>query len=177
MGLTDSYPSNLEYLSPKDLIALEMRSVEWRWKIKSRTHRLSQVHGDFHPWNLLFREGTDFTALDRSRGEWGEPADDVSSMTVNYLFYALQQAEDFTGPFQTLWKTFFDRYLKRTGDVELLDVIQPFFTWRALVVASPLWYPNLPSTVRQKLLSFAKNVLEEERFDPDDVQPLLDLRR
>ena len=35
------------------------------------------MHGDFHPWNLLFREGVEFSVLDRSRGEWGEPADDV----------------------------------------------------------------------------------------------------
>ena len=33
--------------------------------------------------DVMFREGTDFTVLDRSRGEWGEAADDVSAMTIN----------------------------------------------------------------------------------------------
>lgn len=177
MGLLDSYPSNLGYIGPRDLLALEKRSIEWRWRIKSRSHRLSQVHGDFHPWNLLFREGIDFTALDRSRGEWGEPADDVSCMTANYLFYALQQAGHFRGPFQRLWKAFFDRYLERTGDNELFEVIQPFYTWRALVIASPIWYPNLELSVRMNLLNFARNVLEIERFDPDDIDGLLEPRR
>jgi len=55
-------------------------------RIGSWAHRLSQVHGDFHPWNVLFREGVDFTVLDRSRGERGEPADDVTAMTINYIF-------------------------------------------------------------------------------------------
>jgi hypothetical protein len=90
MGLTDSYPSGLPYVSEADLLQIEKRCVEWRWKLKRFTHRLAQVHGDYHPWNILFRKGADFTVLDRSRGEWGDPADDVSSLTVNYLFYSLQ---------------------------------------------------------------------------------------
>jgi aminoglycoside phosphotransferase family enzyme len=32
-------------------------------------------------------------------------------------------------------------YLKKTGDSEILEVVQPFYAWRALVVASPIWYP------------------------------------
>jgi hypothetical protein len=174
MGLTDSYPQNLDYIRPKDLLAIEQRCVEWRWKVKFRTSRLAQVHGDFHPWNILFREGTDFTALDRSRGEWGEPADDVSSMTINYLFYALQHRGALEGPFQELWKTFFDRYLDATGDKEMMEVIQPFYTWRALVVASPIWYPNLSLEVRRKLLNFARNILETTVFDPEDIANLLE---
>ncbi|RJS89015.1 aminoglycoside phosphotransferase family protein [Candidatus Bathyarchaeota archaeon] len=173
MGLTDSYPQDLDYIRPSDLMAIERRCIEWRWRIKGRTHRLSQVHGDFHPWNILFREGTDFTVLDRSRGEWGEPADDVSSMTINYLFYALRDRGTVTGPFQRLWRTFWDRYLDATGDEELLEVIQPFYTWRALVIASPLWYPNLSLGVRRGLLNFARNVLEVDVFDPEGVEPLL----
>jgi aminoglycoside phosphotransferase (APT) family kinase protein len=44
------------------------------------------VHGDFHPWNILFQNDCDFAVLDRSRGEWGDPADDVAPLTINYLF-------------------------------------------------------------------------------------------
>lgn len=80
MGLLDSYPPELRISSEAYLIGVEQDSIAWRWRLKKKTHRLSQVHGDFHPWNVLFREGTDFTVLDRSRGEWGEPADDVAAM-------------------------------------------------------------------------------------------------
>ena len=83
MGLVDSYPPRFDFITPGLLEGLEHRCLAWRWRLKDRTHRLRQVHGDFHPWNLLFREGTDFTALDRSRGEWGEPADDVTCLTTN----------------------------------------------------------------------------------------------
>jgi streptomycin 6-kinase len=127
------------------------------------------VHGDFHPWNVLFREGTDFTVLDRSRGEWGEPADDVAAMTINYIFYSLQRYERLSGVFERLFNVFWNNYLGKTDDSEILEVIQPFYAWRGLVVASPVWYPTLKKSIRVKLLNFVKNVLQAERFDLDGV--------
>ena len=174
MGLTDSYPDSLDYAPWSLLEEVEKMCVEWRWRLKRKTHRLSQVHGDFHPWNVLFREGTDFTVLDRSRGEWGEPADDVTSMTVNYIFYSLQAYGRLEGPFERLFKTFWETYLDLTGDEEMLEAVQPFYAWRGLVVASPIWYPNLPRDVRVKLFNFIKNVLKTERFDLDRVNELLE---
>lgn len=169
MGLMDSYPRNLPYISEKDLCEIEKKCVDWRWRLKHMTHRLCQVHGDYHPWNILFREGVDFTILDRSRGEWGEPADDVSALTINYLFYSLQAFGELSGPFETLWKLFWKNYLDRTGDEEILTVIQPYFAWRGLVVASPVWYPSLPLNVRTKLFNFIKKVLKNDTFDIMEV--------
>jgi hypothetical protein len=174
MGLLDSYPSGDDSIVEPDLVGIETNCVTWRWRLKHRTHRLRQVHGDFHPWNVVFREGTDFTVLDRSRGEWGEPADDVSAMTINYVFYSLQKYGKLTGIFERLFRLFWDEYLKRTRDQELLEVIQPFYAWRGLVVASPVWYPHLENKVRAKLLSFVKNVLSCERFDPTRVNSYLE---
>lgn len=166
MGLIDSYPSGLSYITESELCEIEERCVQWRWRIKGKTHRCSQVHGDFHPWNILFRNGADFSALDRSRGEWGEPADDVSAMSINYIFYALRMHGHLTGPFETLFNLFWENYLDKSGDEEILKAIQPFYAWRALVIASPLWYPNLHLKTRTALFSFVKNVLEAEIFDP-----------
>ncbi len=169
MGLLDSYPPGLGFAKKSFLIGVERRSVAWRWRLKQRSHRLSQVHGDFHPWNVLFREGIDFTVLDRSRGEWGEPADDVAAMTINYLFYSLQRYERLSGVFERLFKMFWNNYLDKTEDNEILEVIQPFYAWRGLVVASPVWYPKLKKSIRVKLLNLVKNVLHVERFDLDRV--------
>ena len=160
-GVADSYPPGREVLEK-----IEHLCVAWRWKLKLRTHRLRQVHGDFHPWNILFRDGADFTALDRSRGEWGEAADDVTCLTLNYLFFSLQRSGRLEGSFETLWLRFWDRYAERSGDREILEVAAPFFAWRALVMANPVWYPALDEALRRKMLDFALNVLAEERFDP-----------
>ena len=169
MGLIDSYPSGLSYIDEKDLAEIEKKCLEWRWRLKKKTHRCSRVHGDFHPWNVLFREDTDFTVIDRSRGEWGEPADDTSAMSINYIFYSLQTYGELTGPFRTLFDQFWENYLNKTGDEEMLTVIQPYYAWRGLVVASPLWYPNLTLNVRLGLFSFIKNVLETEKLDLKDI--------
>ncbi len=164
-GIVDGYPE-AGPVAANELQDIERRCLDWRWRLKRRTHRLRQVHGDFHPWNILFRSGADFTALDRSRGEWGEPADDVACLTLNYLFFSLQRSGRLEGAFETLFSRFWNRYLERSGDRELLDVVAPFFAFRGLVVANPLWYPALPDSVRRKLLDFVHAVLDAGRFDP-----------
>ena len=60
MGLTDSYPDRYEFISADLLRGIEEACNRWRWRLRAETQRLSQVHGDFHPWNVLFRKGTNF---------------------------------------------------------------------------------------------------------------------
>ncbi len=163
-GVADSYPDHPEMNAL--LAGIEHRCLDWRWKLKRRTHRLRQVHGDFHPWNILFRDGADFSVLDRSRGEWGEAADDVTCLALNYLFFSLQRSGRLEGGFERLWRRFWERYLERSGDAEILEVAAPFFAFRGLVMANPLWYPALDTALRQKMLRFVAAVLGEARFDP-----------
>lgn len=172
-GLTDSYPRGLKYVDEKYFVEMEKSCVEWRWRLKTKPHRLSQVHGDFHPWNIMFREGADFTVLDRSRGEFGEPADDLAALTVNYIFYSLQEFGELAGPFEKLFALFWKNYLDRTGDDEVLQVVQPFYAWRSIVLASPLWYPNLSEDVRRKIFRFTRNTLKSKEFDIEDVNSYL----
>jgi len=165
MGIADSYPQNSSV--PASLIEkVEHLGVSWRWRLKDFAHRLSQVHGDFHPWNILFRSGIDFSLLDRSRGEYGDPADDVTSLTLNFLFFSLQRSGRLEGGLETLFLRFWDRYLEKSGDPEILQVAAPFFAFRGLVIANPVWYPSIADTVRQKILAFIVAVLESDHFDP-----------
>jgi len=173
MGIIDNYPQAFDFIDQSLLRRIEEACLAWRWRIKNKSHRLCQVHGDFHPWNILFREAADFTVLDRSRGEWGEPADDVATMTINYLFFSLQRSGRFEGEFERLFRRFWDAYLARTGDREMLGVIAPFYAWRGLVVASPVWYPHLSSEVRQSLFRFIESVLSADAFDPNCVERYL----
>ena len=173
LGLTDSYPKDHEWIKPSMLLSIEKKCIEWKWKNKYKVHRLSRVHGDFHPFNVLFREGTDFTVLDRSRGEYGEPADDIAAMSINYIFWSLMHKGEFNQPFKTLWDTFFSTYLEDSHDNELLEVIPPYLCWRALVVGSPVWY-RIDENVRKSLISFAYNILEEERLNWKNINHLLE---
>jgi len=172
-GLTDAYPHPYEHFPEQRFVRLEQKLIEWRWKLKKYTHRLSDVHGDFHPWNVLVRDGGEFSVLDRSRGRWGEPADDVSTMTCNYLLYSLYTGPRLSGDFEKLYRTLWDTYLDKTGDLEMLQVIAPFYVFRGLVIASPQWYPGHPLEVRQALFRFLENILEEDVFDYKDINKYL----
>jgi aminoglycoside phosphotransferase (APT) family kinase protein len=178
MGILDSYPHPFPLLPAADCEEIERGCVSWRWRLRGRAHRLSRVHGDFHPWNLLFREGEEFSVLDRSRGEWGEPADDVSALAINYLFFGLRRsaATGATGaaePLLTLFGDFLDTYLARSADRELLEVLPPFFAFRALVIAHPRWYPSLADRTRAALVDFARAMAGPEPFDAGRLPALL----
>ena len=176
MGLTDSYPQACAYVDRGQLIEIEGAVNQWRWRLKPFCHRLRQVHGDFHPFNVLFESGTNFCVLDRSRGAWGEPADDVSCMTINYLFFSLQRSHTFDGPFRELHDLFWKIYFQHLLVEEMLSVIQPWFAWRALVLASPVWYPDLSDETRRIIIHFACNVLSSDSYDYQQPQSYFEAR-
>ncbi|KAF0233707.1 MAG: hypothetical protein FD177_1491 [Desulfovibrionaceae bacterium] len=179
-GLVDAYPYPYDKFSPERFLALEKRIIDWRWKLRRYTHRLSVVHGDFHPWNTLVREENgryEFSVLDRSRGEYGEPADDVATMSLNFVLFGLYGQSGkprLKGAFEKLYVSFWEEYLERTGDEEILEVIAPFYVFRGLVIASPQWYPHHPEPVREGLLRFLERVLEEDKFDWRGINKYLD---
>jgi len=174
MGILDSYPHPYPLLPPAACEAIERAAVSWRWRLRGRAHRLARAHGDFHPWNLLFRDGTDFSVLDRSRGEWGEPADDVTALGVNYLFFGLrksarQETSGVAEPFRTLFEAFLDAYQAEARDAGLAEAMPPFFAFRALVIAHPRWYPTLGDGTRTALFDFAHRMAAADRFDVSDL--------
>lgn len=172
MGVVDSaYPQDFPYMDK--LREVECRAVEWRWRLKRYYHRLSQVHGDYHPFNIWFKENNELVVLDRSRGEWGEPADDVTCILTNYLWFSLLSTGKFTGVFADMFRDFLKKYVDKTGDEELLRVCQPWFSFRAIVIASPLFYPDNPEGVRRSLLNFAVNIMDVDVFSVDIINDLL----
>ena len=173
MGVIDSYPDpqTLSWVTREELAMIEVKAVEWRNRVKYLTHRLSRIHGDFHPFgNIRFREDDALMALDLSREEFGEPADDVATLAMNYIFISLWHFNDLIEPFEELLNLFFHRYLDMTGDKEILRVIAPFYAFRGLVVIHPLYYPVMENEKRRKVLNFINNVLDADAFNPDVVK-------
>ena len=151
-GLVDSYPAGV--VPAARLRALEEAALAWRWKLRDQTRRLRRTHGDFHPFNIVFGD-RGVTLLDASRGSEGDPADDVACLTINYVFFRTP----------ALWDAFWRTYL--AGDAcDVLAAVAPFYAWRALVLASPLWYPHLAAEDRERILAFAERALAADRFDP-----------
>jgi Ser/Thr protein kinase RdoA (MazF antagonist) len=165
-GLCDAYADDVPAAPRARIEALERACLEWRFRLRRRTDRLRRTHGDFHPFNVVFGEGTELAVLDASRGCEGDPADDVACMALNYLFFAVgRPGARGAGPV-ALWTRFWETYLEASGGDAVLDAVAPFLAWRSLVVASPVWYPHVGADERDRVLRLAERALAAERFDP-----------
>jgi aminoglycoside phosphotransferase (APT) family kinase protein len=170
-GIVDAYRGDVPGAPAARLRELERGCLEWRWRLRARSERLRRTHGDFHPFNLVFSEGTRFTALDASRGCKGDPADDVTALAINYVFFGLQSPPAWRRGFAPLWRRFWQVYLDAAGDAAL-ESAPPFLAWRALVLGCPRFYPDLPPPARDALLSFAARALAADAFDPRSAEAL-----
>lgn len=172
MGVLDTYPENLKWTNRDEFVDIINKAVKFREGIKDLSHRLTRIHGDFHPGNIIF-ENNNFKVLDASRELWGEPADDLTCLTVNYIWYAVQQTGKFDGIFKELFDICWNNYMEKTKDNELNKVAPLFFAFRSIVVAHPLFFPNQTDETRRKMFNFAKNILDEKEFNVNKINKYL----
>ncbi len=166
MGVFDSYPDGV--LSYDEMAEIEKLCINWRAKLKPLHKRLCMIHGDFHPGNIWFKNG-DFVLLDRSRGRWGDAADDVADLSINFIFFSIKNHNIIEGAYLEAFNLFFRKYMEQSGDREILTVLAPFFAFRGAVVANPRFYPEVTEKQRNLIFSFVINVLSAGHFDPERV--------
>lgn len=173
-GMVDGYGPGAPAAPAARLRAIEERCLAFRWKLRGREARLSRTHGDFHPFNVVFEEGDGarFTLLDASRGCKGDPADDVTAMAVNFVFFAIDRRACWAKGLGPLWRRFWEVYLAGSADRGLLEVAAPWLAWRCLVVCCPRFYPGLPAGARDAILGLAERALDAPRFDPSWAEEL-----
>lgn len=170
MGVFDTYPEKT--LSYDRMAEVEKLSIDWRYRLRNRHKRLSQIHGDFHPGNIWFSDHG-FVVLDRSRGPYGDPADDITALTINYIFYSIMHHGRMVRVFRDALVLFYNEYIKITGDREIKEVVQPFYAFRASVVGNPVFYPELSKERREIIFRFMVNVLKVDVFEPEDIESYL----
>jgi len=167
MGVFDTYPDGL--LTYEEMAEIEKKCVNWRALLKPKYERLCQVHGDFHPGNIWFQNNRDFVLLDRSRGPWGDAADDVTALTINYIFFSICNYGRLEGAYSEALSLFYDKYISQSGDDELVKVVAPFYAFRGAVVANPVFYPDVSDENRHRIIHFVNAVLDDDTFRIDKI--------
>jgi hypothetical protein len=114
-----------------------------------------------------------FKLLDASRGGVGDPADDLTAMAINYVFFAVEHPGAWRAGLGPLWRTFLEAYLSAADDEEVHETAPPFLAWRGLVVASPRFYPGLSASARDAILCFVERVLDRGFLSVDDADEVL----
>ncbi|MDX2052614.1 MAG: phosphotransferase [Polyangiaceae bacterium] len=171
-GMLDGFSENIPGAPSELLFEIEGLCLGWRARLKMKHERLARIHGDFHPFNIVFRSDGSLVLLDASRGSVGDAADDLAALSVNYIFFALEHPTRWPKVFRPLWHHFFQTYLNATGDQEVLAVLPLFLAWRGLVVTNPKWYPGLPAVARERVLWFIRNTLLGHSFDVSQADQL-----
>lgn len=175
LEVLDTYPT--EYLEKtrrewNRILQLSLR----QWELaRQLTHRTAEIHGDFHPGNILF-DGDRMTLLDRSRGMMGEPADDLTAFLVNPILYSVADTGKLSQEFKRMFKLFWDNYITKTGDTEVTKIMGVFFAFRVAVVCNPVFYPDSffgsaqrADAARKSMMNFARNVLTDSEFRLDKL--------
>lgn len=175
VGVVDTYPDDFSFISKEKLTDIICKATGFREKVKDTPFVPCRMHGDFHPANILF-SGSKFTVLDASREVYGDPADDVTTMAINYIWFAVMQSGSFSGPFERLFRAFWDNYMKKAGSEHILRTAGVYFAFRGVVVAHPVFYQAQSDDTRRKMMAFVEGVLSEEKFDPDRINEYLELK-
>ena len=186
MGVIDTFPKKLDFVSNQELVEIVKKMVEWWEKIKYSHQRLTVVHGDFYPGNIWF-DGGKLVVLDRSRFRYGEPADDTTALMSNIINYSVLAFGEFKDPFKELLELFFMEYFKKRNDPEMFKVSPLFYTFRALVCIHPLFYNaewlknhgfdeeriQSLNESKRKIINFTKNILNEDEFNIKKINSYL----
>lgn len=175
LGILDMHPDDAFHIFEKEWMAIIKKSMHFWHRARGMHHRLCEIHADFHPGNLWFDHGK-LTVLDRARGRFGEPADDISAFTINPIMYALTTEKNFSGPFKDIFDTFWNNYFQKTQDKEMRKIIAPYYAFRIAVVTNPLFYNDdffggkeQAYLARKKLIYFALRTLDEKEFNPSKI--------
>ena len=164
IGVFDTYPDKISFAKEKEVTDIIKKSVELREKLKYNCQRLCRIHGDFHPGNILW-DKKGLIVMDASRELYGDPADDLTSMAINYIWFSLMHKGNFSGYFKELFDIFWGNYIRKTKDYEINKIAPLFFSFRGIVVAHPLFYKDQTNETRRKIFNFINNILDGKRFD------------
>jgi len=186
MGVIDTFPKKLDFTTNQELLEIVKKMVEWWEKIRYKNERLTVVHGDFYPGNIWF-DNEKLVIFDRSRFRYGEPADDTTCLTMNFINYSVLAFDEFKKPFKELLELFFMEYFKKRNDQEMFKVSPLFYAFRALVCIHPLFYDaewlkkhgfgeeriKLLNESKRKIINFTKNILNEDEFNIKKINSYL----
>ncbi len=168
VGVIDTYPDGYRFVSRKEMDDLICMASVFREHVKDTPYIPCRIHGDFHPGNIMF-EGSKIRLLDASREVFGDPADDVICLAMNYIWFAVMQTGRFEGPFKRLFDAFWSAYFGRTRDRYIARTAGVHMAFRAVVVAHPVFYRDQTDAVRRKMIKLTKRVLKSGKFVPSRI--------
>jgi hypothetical protein len=165
--LGDAHP----VLRPDRLERIEVAIVHWRWLLREKKHRNRRIHGSLRPESIFFRD--DECVLLAAAPRTGDPAQDIAAVSLRYVTSALAHRQKFDGAAREAWDELWSTYLTETRDMEILEVVPPFYAREVLELVALDAPEPLPEPMQRVLVEFAEVMLSGRPFRPDHLDGIL----
>jgi hypothetical protein len=129
---------------------------------------VADVHGDFHPGNILFSDDGQVRVVDRGRIECDEVAVDVGAVLMDFIALGLTDP-DLRAPARTLAETFVNEYIDASGDTGVTTALPVHTAMRAAAAASPTFHPKTVDRTRIATLTAGIRILGLATLGPDNL--------
>ena len=182
MGILDSYPTPLPCCRRRRARHWRSAMVRWRWRLRDRAPpsvahawRFSSLEHPVPRGDGLQRSRPQPRRVGRAGRRRGRAGHQLP--LLRHAQGRPARGAGVAEPFRGLFHDFLNTYIETSRDYELLETLPPFLAFRALVLAHPRWYPDLPGSVRSDLAHLAGSLTQLTRFDPADVSWLCGVAR
>ncbi|MFS8131021.1 MAG: phosphotransferase [Candidatus Dojkabacteria bacterium] len=146
-----------------------------RESLRSEYKRCSMIHSDLHPDNIRVQEDLTIRPLDSARAMWGEPADDLTSMLANFIYFGLKNDGSLKGSYLEAYNLMLNKYIELTQDKDISKHAQLYLPVRLLILAHPDFFSSDTLELKNMLINFAKKILNDSHFDLLVVPKLLSI--
>ncbi|MFA6475877.1 MAG: phosphotransferase [Candidatus Paceibacterota bacterium] len=123
--------------------------------------RISLIHGDFIPKNILVRDNGDVDFIDYSRFEFGEPGVDVGCLYSYLICMSYYLKNDY---YKKLANIFIEKYISETNDLFIKEIAVVYLGFVGLVAMDEKIYPGIATATRMRFLKYILSSLKTKKL-------------
>lgn len=162
MDILDVWPQD-KLLSLKDRAFFVEQLYILREQTRDLYKRCVMIHSDLHPDNIRVHADLSISILDSARTIWGEPADDLTCMLANFLFFGMKFPKS-RAEYQKAYDFMLQRYLAKNGSSELEQAARIYMPIRLLILAHPLFFSDDSPKLKKQVIKLAKEIISNRKF-------------
>jgi len=142
LDVLDAWSENDDLVTLKIKEKVNSKLFILREQYKNNYKRCSRIHADLHFGNIFFNMKKELTVLDSARNPWGEPADDLICLLINFDYISIKKHKEITSYYENIKQYILKRYLEKTKDSDIKNYFDLFYILRLFILLNPNFFNN-----------------------------------